>query len=306
MGPILFTFFVSRLFNSISQHLPSVHGYADDTQIYLSFPPFSIHFEINAVSAIEMCIADVRSWFIAKRLMINDAKTEFLIIGTHQQLEKASIKSIIIGDTLIKALESVRNLESWFDAHLRMNVPIGKICSKAFRGLYNISQVRKFLTVQSTKTLVHAFISSHLDYCNTLLFGLPKYQLDRLQKVQTAAARMIFQILKFDHITPALIDLHWLPVTFRVQFKLLLFVYKSLRNQSPPYIKDLLSLKPATYYALRSSAQYLLFVLKANYSSLGDRTFAHAAPVLWNSLPLTIRTSSSLAIFRKQLKTFLF
>ena len=194
----------------------------------------------------------------------------------------------------------------WFDAHMRMNVHIGKICSKAFRGLYNIRQIRKFLTVQSTKTLVHAFVSSHLDYCNALLFGLPKYQLDRLQKVQNAAARVVFQIAKFDHITPALIDLHWLPVTFRVQFKLLLLVYKSLHNQSPPYIKDLLSPKPATNYALRSSTQSLLFVPKANCSSLGDRAFAHAAPVLWNSLPLTIRTSSSLAIFKKQLKTFLF
>ncbi|CAH3046573.1 unnamed protein product, partial [Pocillopora meandrina] len=89
-------------------------------------------------------------------------------------------------------------------------------------------------------------------------------------------------IPKFDHITPALIDLHWFPVTFRVQFKLLLFVY------NPPYIRDLLSLKPATNYALRSSAQSLLFVPKANCSSLGDRAFAHAAPVSWNSLPLTI------------------
>ena len=155
-----------------------------------------------------MCIADVRSWFIANRLIINDAKTEFLIIGTHQQLVKTSIETITIGDTLIKPLESVQNLESWFDAQMRMNVHIGKICSKAFRGLYNIRQIRKFLTVQSTKTLVHAFISSHLDYCNALLFGLPKYQLDRLQKVQNAAARVIFQISKFDHITPALIDLH--------------------------------------------------------------------------------------------------
>ena len=107
-----------------------------------------------------------------------------------------------------------------------MNVHIGKICSKAFRGLYNIRQIRKFLTVQSTKTMIHAFVSSHLDYCNALLFGLPtgKCQLDRVQKVQNAAARVIFQMAKFDHITPALIDLHWLPVTYRVQFKLLLFV----------------------------------------------------------------------------------
>jgi len=99
---------------------------------------------------------------------------------------------------------------------------------------------------------------------------------------------VIFRIAKFDHITPALIDLHWLPISFRVQFKLLLLVYKALHNQSPSYIKDLLSLKPAANYTLRSSEK------------------SHAAPVLWNSLPLTIRTSSSLAIFKKQLKTFLF
>ena len=203
MGPILFTLYVSRLFNIICQHLPSVHGYADNTQIYPSSRPCSIHSEIDAVSAIEMCIADVRSWVIANRLMMNDAKTDFLIIGTRQQLEKTYIESIIIGDTLIKPLESVRYLGSWFDAHMRMNVHISKICSKAFRGLYSIRQISKFLTVQSTKTLVHAFISSHLDYCNALLFGLPKYQLDRLQKVQNAAARVIFQISKFDHITPA-------------------------------------------------------------------------------------------------------
>ena len=95
-----------------------------------------------------------------------------------------------------------------------MNVNKGKICSKAFRGAYKIRQIRKFLTVQSTKKLIHAFVSSHLDYCNAVLFGLPKYELDRLQKVQKAAARVTFQIAKFDHITPALIDVHWLPVMF--------------------------------------------------------------------------------------------
>ena len=129
--------------------------------------------------------------------MINDVKTE----KWRQQLEKTSIESIIIGDTVIKPLERVRNLWSWFDAHMRMNVHIGKLSSKAFRGLYNIRQIRKFLAVQSTKTLIHAFVSLHLDYCNALVFGLPKYQLDRLQKVQNAAARVTFQIAKFDHIS---------------------------------------------------------------------------------------------------------
>ena len=80
---------------------------------------------------------------------------------------------------------------------MRMDVHIGKICSKAFRGLYNMREIRKLLTVQSTKALIHAFVSSHLDYCNALLFGLPKYQFDRLQKVQNAAARVTFQNATF-------------------------------------------------------------------------------------------------------------
>jgi len=88
MGPVLFTLYVFRLVNIISQHHPSVHGYADDTQIYLSFRPCSIHSEINAVSVIEKCITDVHSWLIGNHLMFNDPKTDFLIIGTRQQLEK--------------------------------------------------------------------------------------------------------------------------------------------------------------------------------------------------------------------------
>lgn len=158
----------------------------------------------------------------------------------------------------------------------------------------------------TTKTLVHAFVSSHLDYCHALLFGLPKYQLDRPQKVQNAAARVVFQLSKFDHIMPALVDLHWLPLEFRVQFKLLLIVFKSLHNQTPDYINDLLSMKTESNYSLRSSSQFLLSVPRVNCSTFGGHAFTHAAPVLWNSLPLTIKSSSIIFVFKKRLKTFLF
>jgi len=97
------------MFKKLSQHLPFAHGYADETQVYLSFRPWSIHSQINAGSVIKKCIAYVRSWFIGNRLMINDSKTDFLIIGTRKQLEKTSIESTIIGDTVIKPLKSVRN-----------------------------------------------------------------------------------------------------------------------------------------------------------------------------------------------------
>ena len=102
---------------------------------------------------------------------------------------------------------------------MSMSIHIGKICNKAFYGLYKIRQLSKFLNPESTKTLVHAFVTSHLDYCNSLLFGVPKYQIDRLQKVLNAAARLIFRIPMFDHISPALFHLRWLPVAYRVHFK---------------------------------------------------------------------------------------
>ena len=110
---------------------------------------------------------------------------------------------------------------SLMTTQMRMNVHIGKSGRRAFHGLHKIRQIRKFLNINTTKTLVHTFVSSHLDYCSPLLFGLPKYQLDHLQKVQNATARVILQLSKFDQITAAFVALHWL-IKFRVQFKLLL------------------------------------------------------------------------------------
>ena len=82
-----------------------------------------------------------------------------------------------------------------------MDTHVVKVCSKAFRGLHTIRQIRKFLSEESTKTLVHAFVKSHLHRCNSLLYGMPEYQCDRLQKILNAAAQVICVIPKFDHIT---------------------------------------------------------------------------------------------------------
>ena len=97
---------------------------------------------------------------------------------------------------------SSRYLGLWFDRSMTMSSHVGKVCSKAFRGLYNIRQIRKFLSEDSTKTLIHAFVTFHLDYCNSLLYGIPKYQLDRLQRVLNAAARLTCYVPRFNHLTP--------------------------------------------------------------------------------------------------------
>ena len=129
--------------------------------------------------------------------MLNDDKTEFLIIGTRQQLSKVSIQSIKIGQTEVSPVASVRNLGTWFDTDLDMGTHITKTCSSAFYYLYNIRHIRKYLSRESTAKLVHA-LSSRLDYCNSLLYGIPEYQTMKLQCVMNASARLIYS--KHPHI----------------------------------------------------------------------------------------------------------
>ena len=113
---------------------------------------------------------------------------------------------------------------------------VNKICKTSYYHLRNISKIRKYLTEETTEILVHAFVTSKLDYCNSLLYGLPKHIIGSLQSVQNTAARIVTLTKKFDHITPVLIQLHWLPVHFRILFKVLLLVYKALNGMAPLYI----------------------------------------------------------------------
>ena len=106
------------------------------------------------------------------------------------------------------------------------------VCKTALYHLRNIARIRKFLSVKTTEILVHAFVSSKLDYCNSLLYNIPKYVLNKLQFVQNAAARLITCSRKYDHITPILIDLHWLTIAERIKFKILLLTFKAIHEQS--------------------------------------------------------------------------
>ena len=175
--------------------------------------------------------------------------------------------------------------------------------------IYNLRRIRKYLDQDSAKTIVHACISSKLDYCNSLLYGLPESQIGRLQRVQNTCARLICGSSKYSRITPVLRDLHWLPVRQRILFKILLIVYKALNGQAPSYITELLKSRSHTHSRnLRSSQDTLLLQIPSQKTkiTLGDRAFVCAAPKVWNSVPLEIRKSASLNIFKSRLKGHLF
>lgn len=307
LGPLLFVLYVSKLFRILEKHLPDAHAFADDTQLYVSFKPDSDADQLSAVAAMENCIHDIKDWMLCDKLKLNDGKTEFLIIGTRQQLAKVNFSSLRIGDTTINSTEKARNLGFWFDSLMKHETQISKCTKAAFFQLFNIRRIRKFLTYEAAKTLVNSLVTSRLDYCNSLLYGLPTIHLNKLQRVQNAAARLICNTPRFDHITPTLYNLHWLPIKFRIDFKILLIVFKALNELAPSYIMDLINIKPRTCYNVRSNQELLLQPpSEKTLITLGDRAFASAAPTLWNSLPSQIREARTIDNFKKQLKTYLF
>ena len=190
-GPLLFTIYTSSLLDVVEKYLPSVHCYADDTQLYVSFRPADETGHLDAITAIDCCIKAIRCWMRENKLLLNEEKTEFLLIGTKQQLAKVDIGHIKVGKVNIAPHSPVKNLGVWFDSNLSMVDHITKTYSAAFYYLYNIRRIRKYLTKECTETLIHAFISSRLDYCNSLLFGVPECHLHQLKRVQNAAARLI-------------------------------------------------------------------------------------------------------------------
>jgi len=153
--------------------------------------------------------------------------------------------------------------------------------------------------------IIHAFISSRLDYCNSLFTCLNKKELDRLQAVQNSAARLLTHINKRAHITPVLASLHWLPIQYRIQFKILVLTFRALNGEVPPYISDLIQLHTPTRN-LRSLGQKLLVVPCTHVITRGDGSFRAVASGLWNALPPFIRCATSVEAFKKQLKTLLF
>ena len=298
---------MSGIFDIVQKHLPDVHCYADDSQLYLAFNPNCEASQDGAVQAMESCLVDIKKWTKTNCLMLNDDKTEFVIIGTRQQLAKIRFNSISVGNCDINASSSVRNLGAWFDNKFSMESHVTKMCGAAFFHLHNIRRIRKHLSQDATETLVHAFVTSRVDYCNSLLYGLPACQLAKVQRVQNAAARLIFRKSKFCHITPLLKELHWLPINYRIQFKILLITFKALYDMAPIYLSSLISIRSSTRYNLRSNTALVLNIPQVrSHATLGDRSFAMAAPKLWNALPCDIRNAKTLYKFKRLLKTHIF
>ena len=231
LGPLLYIVYTAPTADIIKKHDLLYHLYADDTQLYISFNTDCCADLDEAKLRVERCVEEIDLWMCKNLLKLNQDKTELVVI-TFKFRNRPNLEYFRVGGEFIAPNLSVRNLGVIMDNCFCMEQHVKKICSEANYHLRNISKIRKYLTQDSAQILIHAFISSKLDYCNSLLYGIPKYLVCRLQRVQNTAARIVTLTRKYDSITPIMFKLHWLPVHSRIIFKLLLLAYKALNGKA--------------------------------------------------------------------------
>ena len=206
-------------------------------------------------------------------------------------------------DQEITPTDSARNLGVVFDGGLNFRKHISLVCRSCYYHIRDLRRLRRCLTSEVSKTIATALVSSKLDYCNGLLYNVTNRELNRLQGVQNCLARVVTRSPRFSRTTPLLKSLHWLPVCFRIKFKICLVTYKVLCNNQPIYLKEMLE-PPKRTRDLRSSDQNVLFVHRIK-TEKGEGYFSVAAPKLWIISPVKLELQNS-SLFQKKLKTLYF
>ena len=277
--------------------------YADDTQLYISF---KCNDPLESLTRLNMCISDIRVWMIKNKLKINESKTEFIIFRSPLLKQNLSDLSVSVGDMQVSPSSKVRDLGVVFDQYLTFHDHISGICKSTHFHLRGIGRIRNLLTFDATAQLIHALITSRLDFCNSILYNLPNKQIERLQRIQNQAARMLKRIPRRNHITPVLREVHWLRIHDRIIFKILLLTHKAVNNTAPEYLCDLIRLNvKSTTIRTRASFDPCLLCVPPISKTCANSFFVYAAPILWNALDLDIRLLPFDA-FKKRVKTHLY
>ena len=306
VGPSGFTAYTEEIAETISDFSISSHQYADDTALLSHIPLADIS---TCRASIERCLLAVRNWFRSRRLQLNADKTELIWFGTKCNIDKIHSVDMVLtfGEVGIPPVTCVKYLGVLLDTELNMKSQINRVAGACFFQLRRLRQLRNVISPQAMQRVVSALVLSRLDYCNSVLAGLPASTLAPLQRVQNAAARLVADLGPRDHVTPALRTLHWLPVVQRIQYKLCVLVHAAFYKYGPAYLAELLvpvSQLPGRS-RLRSADSFMLDVPRVK-SSVGSRAFSISGPRAWNDLPQSLRATSDFLAFKRQLKTHFF
>ena len=226
------------------------------------------------------------------RLKLNADKTHFIWLGTRQQLDKKNCSTITLVENIINQSDDVTVLEVVFDPEMTFRTHIKRLTGKRFYQLRQLRTVRGVLTLDASKAVVHAFVSSRVDYCNGVLSIVRAKHLGPLQSVLNAAHRVVSRRRKYDHISDFVRDqVHWLPIAKRIEYKLCIFVYKCLHQLAPQYLVEICKVVSDLpgHINLRCASRGALIELRTKTSTDWPRSFVVCT---WNRLTSNLRDHS--------------
>ncbi|KAF7253873.1 putative RNA-directed DNA polymerase from transposon BS [Varanus komodoensis] len=232
LSPLLFNIYMKLLGEVIRRCGLRNHQYADDTQLYLSFSTNPG----EAVAVLNWCLAEVMGWMRTNKLKLSPDKMEVLLVGG-LGLWMGDL-GLVLNGVALPLRDRVRSLGVLLDPELSLEAQVTAVARSAFPQLWLIHQLRPFLENDCLATVIHALVTSQLDFCNALYVGLPLKTVRILQLVQNRAARLLMGTGRCSHITPVLRQLHWLPIEVRAQFKVLVMTYEALNGLGPGYLKE--------------------------------------------------------------------
>ena len=152
-------------------------------------------------------------------LKLNDANTEFIILGTGKQLAKVEEISIVVGNIRLLSVDQVHNLGFFMDNLLRNHHHVSTVTSTTYLHLQNIQRIWPWLDLDFAKAITKALVLSKLDYCNAMLLGTTDFLSDKLQHIQNMACRVIANLHKYDHAAPTMSSLHWLRIREHITYE---------------------------------------------------------------------------------------
>ena len=290
---MLFNIYVRNLPNFIHSFGFTTSNYADDTNTRLQFALTFQHY--NITERLPELLMEIKSWMSEHFLKLNPDKTEVILFAPVSSKKLNGLVHPDIGCIHFKNCVTLLGVK--LDETLSLESHVNDIVSSCYFHLRSIGKIKNQLSTEDLQTLVHSVISSKLDYCNVILFGINQIMMQRLQKVQNAAARLIYKLPMRSRVSHVIHKLHWLRVEQRILYKILLIVYKHCNGISPDYLNNLLEITNVETKTLK--VRY--------YDTIsGRRAFSYVAPRFWNGLPKDIRTITSIDIFKKKLKHILF
>ena len=293
LGPVLFNIYIRNLPSFIKSFGFDTSNYADDTNTRLKF---TLQFQYsNITDRLPQLLKNLEFWMNEHFLKLNPDKTEIILFTPDSSRKLIGLVHPYTGHIRLK--NNVKLLGVNLDDTLTLEPHVNSVISSCYFHLRDLGKLKHNLSSDDLSTLTHSVISSKLDYCNVILFGLNSSLIEKLQKVQNAAARLINKIPRRKSVRNEIGKLHWLRVKERCVYKILLIVYKRLYCTCPSFLCNILEISDPERKKLKCT------YYETKY---GRRAFRFSAPRLWNQLSLEMRTEKSIDTFKKKLKTYLF